>query len=131
MSCMMRVIRIRILRWCRGFFFLADDRRWFSQIGADYFSRRCSRIFIADVRGFFSQIGADVSGRFSRIFSRRLARMFLADFRGFFLADWRGCFSQIFADFFSQIGADYFSITICEHQRFKHLRKSAITICEK
>jgi arginine/ornithine N-succinyltransferase beta subunit len=87
-------------------------------------SRRLAQIiFLADVRGFLSQMFAD--------FSRRLARMFLADFRGFFLADWRGCFWQIFADFFSQIGADYFSITICEHQRFKHLRKSAITICEK
>jgi hypothetical protein len=70
--------------------FLADVRRWFSQIGADYFSRRLAQIiFLADVRGFFSQMFADVSRRFSRIFSRRLARMFLADFRGFFLADWR------------------------------------------
>jgi hypothetical protein len=62
--------------------FLADVRRWFSQIGADYFSRRLAQIiFLADVRGFLSQMFAD--------FSRRCSRMFLADFRGFFLADWR------------------------------------------
>ena len=82
-----------ISRGC--FSFLADSRKFYPLIFADFFYVFFLRIsFLADSRGFYSRIFAD-------FISRRLSQILSADFRGWFsfLAD----FFYVFNLYFNEI----------------------------